>query len=221
MNLPQTLTLLALATSPLNAATLHVAASFQHNTTSGWTSGPPDPQKPSVVQDTGPTGPGDHHLGVFASGTAGPGGRLATFNESPAWTGNYSAAGITHLIADLRNIGGGTLTVRVALDGPGGRYSTTTTAVLPTPSLWTPASFSLAPNELVHVPGTGSGNPLDTLANVSQLRIIHNPVPAFKAIASPASLAVDNLSLIPEPSTTLLLTLTFASVALSRRLPLW
>lgn len=221
MNSLNTFALACLFTTSLDAATLHIAATFQDGSTSNWTSGDPNPQKPSVVEDTGPTGPGDHHLGVFATGTSGPGGRLVTFNESPPWTGNYSAAGITSLDAVLRNTGTGTLTIRVALDGPGGRYSTTNTAVLPSPSLWTPASFSLLPNDLAHVPGTGTGNPLETLAAVSQIRLIHNPTPAFKAIPTPASLSVDNLSLVPEPSTTIFLILTFTATALSRRRHLW
>jgi hypothetical protein len=208
--------LLFATAADLSAAALFASADFQDLTTQGWGAGAPHPAPPVVTQNAGPAGAGDHRLSIFSNGSAGPGGRLAVFSEAGDWTGDYTAAGITGVSVDLRNIGGGTLSIRLGIDGPGGRYSSDVAVALPTPSLWTPVTFSLRPEDLVHVTGTGTGIAEDTLAAVSQIRFIHNPSPDFRAIRAPGSFALDNIVAVPEPSAGILFLFAVA-VTLKRR----
>lgn len=147
-------------------------------------------------------------LGLFVEttgNTTGPGHNLVVFN-STQWAGDYLAAGVTGIEFDAL---AGTLDdhfVRVAIDGAGGRFVTTdifiTAPAAPFPS---PISFSLAPQDLTAVGGT---DVMATLADVTQLRILHNPVAAFEGEtvgADPLSpvvgqLFVDNITAVPEPN---------------------
>lgn len=206
-----------LAKSAAPAATLFTLSDFEDGTTQGWGAGAPHPQPPAVVENSGPGGIQDDRLGVFSNGAAGPGGKLVAFNESPAWTGDYTTAGITGVTVDLRNTGGGTLSIRLALDGPGGRYSSATAITLGTPSLWTAASFALSSADLIHESGTGTGVLADTLADVQQIRFIHNPNPGYRGIQAPGSFGLDNITSIPEPSTAGLALLAGGLLAGKRR----
>ena len=77
---------------------------FQDGTTQGWTTGGANPNPPTWVSDGGPEGVGDGFLRVEGNGSSGAGGNLVAFN-SAQWTGDYLAAGVTAIRADLRNLG--------------------------------------------------------------------------------------------------------------------
>jgi len=87
-------------------------------------------------------------------------------------------------------------------------------------------SFSLAPQDLI---AAGGNDVMATLANVTQLRILHNPIPRFQGTVidddgvdpiSPVAgrLFIDNIIAVPEPSTFSMLTVLFAILlAVARR----
>ena len=59
--------------------------------------------QPTNVATGGPAGVGDNYLQVISTGGAGPGSKLATFNDNGQWAGDYIAAGVTSIQVDMRN----------------------------------------------------------------------------------------------------------------------
>lgn len=194
------------------AVVLHQVDDFQMVTVAGWSVGAPHPQPPTVVLDEGPFGVGDHHLLLQASGVAGPGGRLAVF-ERDRWTGDYPAAGVTGISVRLRNVGSSPLTIRLAVDGAGGRFATAQGVDLAPFGLWTAARFSLVPADLAADGGTDAAA---TLAAVSELRLVNSVAPSFRADVAAGALAIDDITAVPEPRTATILLLALPA-ALARR----
>ncbi len=168
-----------------------------------WSSGDPNPNPPVIVADSGPLGVGDHSLRVTSNGGSGPGGRLIGFNET-LWTGDYTAAGIFSLAADLRNTGTTTLSMRLAFNGPGGWFVTPVAQVTAF-SGWMTRIFDICPVALV---SAGGSSAVGTLASASELRILHSAGVDFRGARVSSSFLVDNVRAIPEPSTVLVLCLT-------------
>ena len=160
-----------------------------------WTSGDPNPSPPVIVPDSGPLGGGDNSLRVTSNGGSGAGGRLIVFNET-LWTGDYITSGIFSLAADLRNNGANTLSMRVAVNGPGGWFVTLASPVNPF-SGWTNQVFDLRPASLV---SAGGNDASATLAAVSELRILHSTVVDYRGAKVSSGFMVDNVRAIPEPS---------------------
>ena len=86
------------------AVTLDQADDFQDGTTQGWHTGAANPNPPSEVADGGPDGDGDGFLRIEGNGQDGAGGNLVAFNTAQ-WSGDYLAAGVGEIRADLRNLG--------------------------------------------------------------------------------------------------------------------
>lgn len=189
------LTLTLAVGAPCRAVSLGQIDTFQGGTTVDWTSGFPNPNPPTVVSTGGPAGLGDMYLLVTSHGGSGPGSKPTTLNTAQ-WTGDFTAAGVTGISVWMRNFGATNLDLRLGLNGSGGDFVTSSHLVLPAGSAWQPFTFSLAPGDLV-----GGGNAAATLANVSQLTIFHNPSANFPGPAIAASLGIDNISAVPEPST--------------------
>src|SRR6476620_10626219 len=61
---------------------------FETGTTQGWTNGG-GASDPSNVTTGGPGGANDNFLRITARGGSGAGSRLASFNRSSQWIGNY------------------------------------------------------------------------------------------------------------------------------------
>lgn len=200
---------------------------FEDGTTQNWRVNiipgmPSHPAPPANITTGGPAGAGDNYLRLTAVGGPGgeapaPGSRLAAINFGGQWTGNYTAAGITHIRLDANNFGSSELFLRLVFENPslsGGPPCdfgiSGTPLVLAPGSGWTSLLFPIhGPGGLVGLPGGPCGRPSDVnalLANTTALRIIHNP--AVDANGSPvvAVLGVDNIAavVVPEPSTMLL-----------------
>ncbi len=160
-----------------------------------WSGGSPNPNPPVVVPDAGPLGGGDYALRVTSNGGGGPGGKLLFFNTS-SWTGNYTAAGITGIAADMRNTGTNTLLFRLAFNGPGGWFVTPASPVAAFTG-WVHLEFDIRPSSLLNVEGS---DPAATMAAVNQVRILHSSQVDFRGAQVSGSFMVDDIEAVPEPS---------------------
>ena len=125
------------------------------------------------------------------------------FNQSQ-WTGNYTAAGILQIEADMANFGTTALSMRIAIQGGTATcYSSNQAVDLPADGVWRAVVFELNPGSLTQVfagPCPGSDNASTVLANVTELRILSaSGAPAFIGDVVAATLGVANIvaSLVP------------------------
>lgn len=213
----------ALAAAALSASasaiTLGQVDDFQDGTTQNWGAGDTFPNAPANSPDAGPTGAGDHALIISTNGSGfGPGSKLVALN-SAQWTGDFTAAGVTGITVDLNNPNNVPLNVRLAVRGSGGDFVTPDVVVPAGTGVWNNFAFSLAEAALIHA--GGANNPSATLGNVTQLRLLHNPVASIRGAtvgaAAPfaAFLQADNITATPEPATLGLMAL--AGLCLARR----
>lgn len=200
---------------PAAAVTLGLTDSFSGGVTAGWTSGGGSPNPPTGVASGGPAGAGDGFLRIDSSGRPGPGGRLIAFSSDP-WAGNYSAAGITGITMDVKNLGATDLSLRLYFENALTSAYSLQAIPLPAGSGWTPVHFD------IRVPAL-SAAAAATLASATDFRIYSSAL-AVAPQASPfvaASLGIDNVSAVPEPGAGLLMALGLASLlaapALRRR----
>ena len=142
-------------------------------------------------------------MGINSTGSNGPGSRLVAFN-TVQWAGDYTSSGIDAVAMDLRNLGSGSLDVRLAADGAGGRFATTAAISLAGLGNWTSAVLSIGPGDWTAVGGTDVNA---TLASLSQLRVLSSATPAWQGDRLAAELHVDNIRAVPEPATLYLLAL--------------
>ncbi len=142
-------------------------------------------------------GVGDAFLHNISSGVFGAGSRMVMFNQVQ-WTGNYNAAGVTRLTADMANLGSVPLHMRVAISGGPGFsiYGSTTAVNLPADGVWHAVAFDLTPATMTNIQGS------DTLAavlgSVTELRVLSAELdPAFVGDIVMATLGMDNLRAVP------------------------
>jgi hypothetical protein len=181
----------------------------------GWSSGADivHPAPPEQVPDAGPGGLGDGALQIEAVGGSGPGSRLVAINRSQ-WTGDFLEAGVTGIRLDLRNVGATDLTVRLSFAGFLGStwFSTTESVFLPSASGWQTAEFSLTEADMTRVQGAASY--AATFADISEMRILHNPAPDLRgAPGTIGLLLVDNITAVPEPGATATVVMGLAGAA--------
>ena len=194
------------------AATLGALSDFETGE-QGWRSGNPNPNPRLVEADGGPQGAGDAFLRVIANGGPGPGGTLTFFNFTAAWTGSYTSAGIAAVEMDLKNLTEAALQIRIEIKGSANIIVSTASAQLTAFQDWT--HFRIP----IDAAGFASANAAVALANVSEIRLLHNPQ-ATNSRFSPfvsAQLGIDNVRAVPEPSTLLLLAAGFAGLAAAPR----
>jgi hypothetical protein len=179
----------------VQAATLSHVSDFEGSDKDGWQHPVATPLQTSIQMD----GPHNQVLLVSSSGGTGAGSRLVVPNLSAPWIGDYTAAGITAVQMDLVNNSGINLAIRVGLEGgaPGNRW----TSIVPVslaPSERGTFRFELDSSSM----STAGGNDLTSaLADVSQIRILHNlNAGDFKGAKVAGSFTVDNMALVPEPS---------------------
>lgn len=144
----------------------------------------------------GQDGPTDDFLSIQAAGGGGGLSRFVALNTSPEWTGDFTTAGISGLSFDVLNESGTTLEIRFAVNGPGGLFSTTTSASISSSNQWQNASVSFDPANFTSVSGNSGSSGTDinaTLAGVSELRILHNPSPAWVGEAIQLTAGFDNI----------------------------
>ena len=193
----------------------------------GWhTGGPTVPVTPvPTVPGGGPGGADDDFLLMSSTGFPGPGGRLSALNVTQ-WSGNYFTNGVNAIAMDLKNFGQSALVIRLLLAAPPfGMFGPeniiiTDGITVKAGSDWTTYTFSINPNDVTVLAGTANA----TLASAFEMRIFHNPAPAFPGPPTgipliSAQLGVDNISAaaIPEPGTVLLLAAGLAGIAIKAR----
>ena len=142
---------------------------------------------PVKVPNGGPNGAGDNYLACVSDGS-GPNGKLVIFNLGSTWTGNWTTAGVTKITFMAKNPGTTNLTLRISLDGGGGRISVTNGVFLAAGSGWTPVTIPVAPADFTLV---GGFNIASTLSNVSIMRIIHSTTPSWQGTTIVATLDLD------------------------------
>ncbi|HKQ50224.1 MAG TPA: PEP-CTERM sorting domain-containing protein [Phycisphaerae bacterium] len=185
---------------------------FEDATTQSWSGG----AGPANIPTGGPAGVGDHFLQMIATGGSGPGSRLGSYNDNQ-WTGDYLAAGVTSIEADLRNFGStGDLSIRLLFFGTGGNFTSTIPLIIPNDGDWHHVIFGITPADLTAVDGGFDVNA--TLSGTNRLLIRHQVGPPggqFAGTSIDGEMGMDNITALPEPGTLSLL--VFGMAALLRR----
>lgn len=189
------------AATPAGAVTLGQIDTFD-GSLQGWSAGggaPPFP--PVLVPDGGPGGTGDSYMLVTSTGSSSAGGKMVVLNDSQ-WAGNYSAAGVTLIELDLRNLGSTDLSMRLLFEDPvngppKNQAITASSFALRAGGEWTRVSFAIGASDLVALSGSAAA----ALANTTQLRLFHGTGIGFPGNPIAARLGVDNVSAVPEPGT--------------------
>ncbi len=165
---------------------------FEDGTTMGWMEGPLSPNPPTNSPNGGPSGVGDNYLHNISSGGFGAGSRMVMFN-TVQWRGDYLAAGVTRIEADMANFGATALAMRIAFEGNATRYGSSTAVALPADGVWHRVVFSLTTADLSLISGVA---PLtDVLANLQTLRILSAAGgPSWRGDVIAATLGVDNIT---------------------------
>ncbi|MEM9276332.1 MAG: hypothetical protein AAGA80_25780 [Cyanobacteria bacterium P01_F01_bin.143] len=174
---------------------------FEDGTVQGWTVGQPGNHfaPPVNIPSGGPDGDEDNYLRTQSEGGNGVGSRLVWFNQSADWRGNYIEDGNTIIEASLINEGTEDVVIRVAFDGPGGRFVTTEGITLAPGSGWQEATFDIEPEDLTADGGTDVEA---TLSDVSQIRFLNSPNPSYRGFAEVAQVGVDNITFTSTPTDT-------------------
>lgn len=170
---------------------------FQSSGTANWTSGAANSNPPTLLLGHGPSGSGDHALAITSTGTSGAGSKLVAFNKTQ-WTGDYTAAGIRGISMDLHNVGNNPLNVRLAINGSGGKFSTTSAIALAAQSGWTSATLSTEAGDWTAV--SGGTDIAATLAGITEVRLLSAAAPNWQGDTVAAELHVDNIRIVPEPT---------------------
>ncbi len=214
------LCLFLLVALPLTASAIFLDQidDFTEGTTNNWTIGNPgSPFAPINVPSGGPFDTGespDAFLELSSSGVSGSGGKLTTFNTSQ-WTGDYIGSGVTGISAYFNNTGSNPVTMRLGFGGAGAIFGTQHGFTLTPGSGWQEVTFSLSASDLTLISGSGSFE--QTFADIAEIRILSSVNPAFSGDQIAATVGVDNIAAIPEPSSIFLLLAGTAGLALARR----
>jgi hypothetical protein len=192
---------------------------FEDGTLQGWMMGSNNITATHMtnITDGGPAGVGDNFLQVVSHETeVTGGGRLAFFNKAQ-WTGDYLGAGITAIAMDVNNFSSSeALNLRLAINGGfldssfnviGGLFATSASVSLGSGRGWVHVVFSLVPGDLTAVSGrsgTTGNNVLETLANVTELRLLNSANPDWTGPLVSATLGIDNVWAVPLPPAALL-----------------
>jgi hypothetical protein len=171
-----------------------------------WESG----ANPVHISTGGPLGDGDGFLSLSRPESSPF--HIAAFNKTQ-WTGDFLTPGITTIEMDLNALAGPSLLrVRIMLWGDGGVWASTgLTAVS---AGWNHYTFGLSASDLIYVnddmnnpagSGGGTGVLADTLRNVTILQLRHDyetpTAPGNHPQHISATLGIDNVQAVPEPST--------------------
>jgi hypothetical protein len=179
------------------AITLNQVDDFEDGTEMGWRESSFSPNPPSNVASGGPGGVEDNYLQNISAGEF-EGSRMIMFNTTQ-WSGNYLAAGVERITADMANLGSTDLAMRVALaKGTSPQFATWYVSAdpvnLPASSGWTQASFGLSEDDLICINACGVSTLEDVLANVDMVRLLSATMPRFQGDQIAATLGVDNIS---------------------------
>ncbi len=200
--------LLASASSAVYALAAGQIDTFEDGTTQGWVValfGAEHPDPPVNTPTGGPAGADDNFLQLTAVGGSGAGNRLAVINLTQ-WTGDFLAANITGIRMDCMNTGSTDLSLRLYFADPQGgppeNSALSTLALsLPAGGGWVSLDFPIGISDLTAGEGTVSA----ALTGATEMRLYHSPTAEFPGPPIVASLGVDNILAIPEPSAIILL----------------
>ena len=175
-------------------------------TNEGWQIGGAGVQ-PTQVSGTGP----DSQIGYLShlSDGGGANGKWLMWNDQSRWQGNYTVAGVTGIsLAANVSSGSSPVSMRIAFDGPGGWFSSSPVSV---GGGWNTYSFSITQADFSHVAaGGGTGTFTDTMANVTRFEVLSGAGAVgyrangdiVQAGNSTNTILIDNITAVPEPSTT-------------------
>ncbi|MEO8400118.1 MAG: hypothetical protein ABI550_09960, partial [Ignavibacteriaceae bacterium] len=167
---------------------------FQDGTTHGWQSGGSNPNPPVNVADGGPEGTGDSYLSISSNGSSGPGGKLVVFNKSQ-WLGDYTSADVKAISMFVNNLGNTDISLRVLLRGGGGDFWSSSGLAITSQSGWQTVVFSIDSLNL-----SGDGTSISaTLANVTEVRILHSVNGSYVGDAIVSVLGIDNITASENP----------------------
>ncbi len=167
-----------------------------------------------ITGSSGLTGSGDHAMIITSTGAGGAGSKLVAFNKSQ-WTGDHTAAGIRGISMDLLNAGDTPLNIRLAINGAGGKFSTTNAIALAAQSGWTSGTLSTNAGDWTAV--VNGTDIAATLADITEVRILSAAAPSWQGETVAAELHVDNIRVVPEPATLGLLSIAALSCLRFRR----
>lgn len=172
---------------------------FESGTVEGWEGSGGGTPPPAAIVSGGPAGAGDGYLEISTVLF-----HLAVNSAQSAWTGNYLAARVDSIEMDLNHIapGADSVAMRIIIFGPGGTYASKNVTPIATDT-WQRYTFSLSPQELVHVTGSivvpdGTGILNDTLEDVTTLLVRHDSatptVPGNHPPHITATVGIDNIT---------------------------
>jgi hypothetical protein len=189
----------AIASTPAGAITPGQIDDFS-GSLQGWSDGGASPNPPELIGDDGPGGTGDSYMLLTSTGVQSAGGKLVVLNDQQ-WAGNYTAAGVTEIEMDLRNLGRTDLSMRLLFEdptngAPKNQAITTSAFVLPAGGDWTHVSFAVGASDLTALFGSATV----VLSNTTQIRLYHGTALGYPGNPIAAKLGVDNIAAVPEPA---------------------
>jgi hypothetical protein len=175
---------------------MHINTFDVGTNTGGWAGG----ANPIVLPDAGQNGAGDGILRITSDSPQGPGSRLAMFNLSSDWIGNYDAAGITAIQGDFMNplSNSRALDMRLVFFSGSSRWTSTTSLTLPNDGQWHSLTFPISVTELTRTQGTNTYSAM--ISNVQRAMFRHQTgTPRSQGTIFEGVLNIDNLILLTEP----------------------
>lgn len=157
--------------------------------------------------------PGNPYLKIAADGS-GKLGKMITFNSEAEWTGDYYSAGVSGIRMDISNMSDfDDLYLRVALGNraspqqPGGTWFLSVAPIhIPASTPWISVFLPLAESDLIRV-----GN-IDGESDNESYQVVFSDIQAIRILSAATPLGatgdeffgdvgIDNVALVPEPST--------------------
>jgi hypothetical protein len=185
--------------------------------------------QPWTTSDVNGLSPGNPYLNIAADGS-GVFGKMITFNPNPEWTGNYISAGVTGIRMEIANMSDSDdVFLRVALgnraspqQSGGTWWISKTAAFIPLQMDWTSVFLPVSESDMIvvgNIMGESDNESFaDTLSNIQNIRILSAAVP-LGAIGDEfvGDVGIDNVALVPEPSTVALIGFGSSVLALGRK----